>query len=38
MNKQYPEGSMESKFMSDAATAYASLALLEAAAAGGPRP
>jgi squalene-hopene/tetraprenyl-beta-curcumene cyclase len=30
MNKQYPAGSMESKFMRDAATAYASLALLNA--------
>jgi squalene-hopene/tetraprenyl-beta-curcumene cyclase len=32
MNKQYPAGSMESKFMRDAATAYASMALLEASA------
>jgi hypothetical protein len=30
MNKRYPEGSMESRFMQDAATAFASLALLEA--------
>jgi hypothetical protein len=29
MNKQYPADSMEIKFMRDAATAYASLALLE---------
>jgi squalene-hopene/tetraprenyl-beta-curcumene cyclase len=32
MNKQYPADSMEIKFMRDAATAYASLALLEAQA------
>jgi len=30
MNKRYPEGSMESRFMQDAATAFASLALIEA--------
>lgn len=30
MNKRYPDGSMESRFMQDAATAYASLALIEA--------
>jgi hypothetical protein len=30
MNKRYPEGSMESLFMQDAATAFASLALIEA--------
>jgi squalene-hopene/tetraprenyl-beta-curcumene cyclase len=30
MNKRYPEGSMESRFMQDAATAFASLALVEA--------
>jgi hypothetical protein len=30
MNKRYPEGSMESCFMQDAATAFASLALIEA--------
>jgi squalene-hopene/tetraprenyl-beta-curcumene cyclase len=30
MNKQYPAGSMESFFMQDAATAFASLALIEA--------
>ncbi|HEY1495264.1 MAG TPA: hypothetical protein VGF49_12020, partial [Candidatus Solibacter sp.] len=30
MNKQYPADSMEIKFMRDAATAFASLALLEA--------
>jgi squalene-hopene/tetraprenyl-beta-curcumene cyclase len=29
MNKRYPEGSMESRFMQDAATAFASLALIE---------
>ena len=29
MNKQYPAGSMESRFMRDAATSFASLALLE---------
>ena len=29
MNRQYPAGSMESGFMRDAATAFASLALLE---------
>jgi hypothetical protein len=28
MNKKYPEGSMESRFMQDAATAFATLALL----------
>ena len=30
MNKRYPDGSMESRFMQDAATAFASLALIEA--------
>jgi len=30
MNKRYPEGSMESRFMQDAATALASMALVEA--------
>jgi hypothetical protein len=30
MNKRYPEGSMESRFMQDAATAFATLALVEA--------
>jgi squalene-hopene/tetraprenyl-beta-curcumene cyclase len=30
MNKRYPEGSMESRFMQDAATAFASLALIDA--------
>lgn len=30
MNKRYPEGSMESGFMQDAATAFAALALIEA--------
>ena len=30
MNKQYPAGSMPSFFMQDAATAFASLALIEA--------
>jgi hypothetical protein len=30
MNKRYPDGSMESFFMQDAATAFASLALVEA--------
>jgi hypothetical protein len=30
MNKRYPAGSMESFFMQDAATAFASLALIEA--------
>lgn len=30
MNKRYPEGSMESRFMQDAATSFASLALIEA--------
>jgi len=30
MNKKYPDGSMESRFMQDAATAFASLALIEA--------
>jgi hypothetical protein len=30
MNKRYPEGSMESRFMQDAATAFAPLALIEA--------
>jgi squalene-hopene/tetraprenyl-beta-curcumene cyclase len=30
MNKRYPEGSMESLFMQDAATAFASMALIEA--------
>jgi hypothetical protein len=30
MNKRYPEGSMESRFLQDAATAFASLALIEA--------
>jgi hypothetical protein len=30
MNKRYPQGSMESRFMQDAATAFASLALIEA--------
>lgn len=30
MNKRYPDGSMESQFMQDAATAFASLALIEA--------
>ena len=30
MNKQYPAGSMEKRFMQDAATAFATLALLEA--------
>jgi hypothetical protein len=30
MNKHYPDGSMESRFMQDAATAFASLALIEA--------
>jgi hypothetical protein len=30
MNKRYAEGSMESRFMQDAATAFASLALIEA--------
>jgi hypothetical protein len=30
INKRYPEGSMESRFMQDAATAFASLALIEA--------
>jgi hypothetical protein len=30
MNKRYPAGSMESRFMQDAATAFASLALIEA--------
>ena len=30
MNKRYPEGSMESRFMQDAATAFAALALIEA--------
>jgi squalene-hopene/tetraprenyl-beta-curcumene cyclase len=30
MNKRYPEGSMESRFMQDAATGFASLALIEA--------
>jgi hypothetical protein len=29
MNKRYPDGSMESRFMQDAATAFASLALIE---------
>lgn len=30
MNKRYPDGSMESRFMEDAATSFASLALIEA--------
>ena len=30
MNKRYPDGSMESRFLQDAATAFASLALIEA--------
>jgi hypothetical protein len=30
MNKKYPFGSMEKRFMQDAATAFATLALLEA--------
>ena len=30
MNKRYPEGSMESRFMQDAATSFAALALIEA--------
>lgn len=30
MNKRYPEGSMESRFMQDAATAFAALTLIEA--------
>ena len=30
MNKRYPDGSMESRFMQDAATAFASLSLIEA--------
>jgi hypothetical protein len=30
MNKTYPEGSMEAGFVQDAATAFASLALLQA--------
>ena len=30
MNKRYPDGSMESRFMQDAATAFASIALIEA--------
>jgi squalene-hopene/tetraprenyl-beta-curcumene cyclase len=30
MNKRYPDGSMESRFMQDAATAFGSLALIEA--------
>ena len=30
MNKRYPEGSMEASFMQDAATAFASLALIKA--------
>jgi squalene-hopene/tetraprenyl-beta-curcumene cyclase len=30
MNKRYPDGSMESRFMQDAATSFASLALIEA--------
>jgi hypothetical protein len=30
MNKRYPAGSMEEKFLQDAATAFAALALVEA--------
>jgi hypothetical protein len=30
MNKRYPEGSMQSRFLQDAATAFASAALVEA--------
>ena len=33
MNKKYPDGSMMSLFMQDAATAFASIALVEADAA-----
>jgi hypothetical protein len=34
MNKQYPAGSMEEKFLQDAATAFAALALIEATSSG----